>query len=534
LHVVEVGVLFAKCHFKVEEALGGKFLALTCDHWTSVAKESFLALTGHWIDENWVLRSGAMACARHYGKSTAEDVCQEVKDQFALYERLRFDHVAGLVSDTAGNMCAMGNLFMTPGDDYVAWFGCFAHILELTTGHAFDDANLPGCDEVMKKCRAMCTFFDKSTQALDHLKDIQRNNNIRIPVGVVQDVVTRWWSTLAMLERLLRLRTYIQMGVQAVPQLWRHDKTLTDAQWVIVTHVVEVLKPFMAAQRMMEGQSYVTISLVPFMVDKIRKKLRSTAFEHDDMSIRHLGRKLFDDFIVRWGDSAADSVFDMHLSLGPMRRPQGLPLKTMLAAVVDPRTTHMPFLCPDDRAKIKAALKTHMLQHMQKFGGDAVAPGVGGAADGGDGDDNHGDNGGGDKNGNGSDEEDFFAGINAEPPNVLPPDVGPVLLEDRVDAELDSFYAEIPLPIMQPTAPGAKAVFNNPLLWWQEHEKKYPILSQVTKTLLCIPATSAPSERLFSSAGLTIANNRARLAGDNAARLIFLHDAIPLLDALLD
>ena len=48
------------------------------------------------------------------------------------------------------------------------------------------------------------------------------------------------------------------------------------------------------------------------------------------------------------------------------------------------------------------------------------------------------------------------------------------------------------------------------------------------------PATSAPSERLFSSAGLTIANNRARLAGDNAARLIFLHDAIPLLDALLD
>ena len=45
--------------------------------------------------------------------------------------------------------------------------------------------------------------------------------------------------------------------------------------------------------------------------------------------------------------------------------------------------------------------------------------------------------------------------------------------------------------------------------------------------VLCIPATSAPSERLFSTADLTIAKDRARLASDTTNELIFLHDALP-------
>jgi hypothetical protein len=59
---------------------------------------------------------------------------------------------------------------------------------------------------------------------------------------------------------------------------------------------------------------------------------------------------------------------------------------------------------------------------------------------------------------------------------------------------------------------------------WRQHATKYPILSQLARKILCIPATSAPSERVFSVAGLAICNNRARLGGDIAAAQIFLHD----------
>ena len=44
---------------------------------------------------------------------------------------------------------------------------------------------------------------------------------------------------------------------------------------------------------------------------------------------------------------------------------------------------------------------------------------------------------------------------------------------------------------------------------------------------LVIPAISAPSERVFSTAGLTTASERSRLCPANAAELVFLHDVIP-------
>ena len=47
----------------------------------------------------------------------------------------------------------------------------------------------------------------------------------------------------------------------------------------------------------------------------------------------------------------------------------------------------------------------------------------------------------------------------------------------------------------------------------------------MARRYLCVPATSAPSERLFSAAGLTIAKDRASLNPETADALIFLHDA---------
>jgi len=101
-------------------------------------------------------------------------------------------------------------------------------------------------------------------------------------------------------------------------------------------------------------------------------------------------------------------------------------------------------------------------------------------------------------------------------------------LGEQVDAELARFYAE-PSLRLKITVNG-KGHFNCPLKWWQQREPKFPIISRVAKALLCITATSAPSERAFSSAGLTIANHRAGMHGDNAAAMIFLRSALPVIE----
>jgi len=69
------------------------------------------------------------------------------------------------------------------------------------------------------------------------------------------------------------------------------------------------------------------------------------------------------------------------------------------------------------------------------------------------------------------------------------------------------------------------STFNCPFSWWKVNKLKFPLLSELVHWLLSIPATSAPSERVFSSAG-----HRARLAPETANELVFLHEAMPALE----
>lgn len=40
----------------------------------------------------------------------------------------------------------------------------------------------------------------------------------------------------------------------------------------------------------------------------------------------------------------------------------------------------------------------------------------------------------------------------------------------------------------------------SPLQWWKENAARFPTLAILGKSYLCVPATSTPSERLFSTA----------------------------------
>lgn len=63
-----------------------------------------------------------------------------------------------------------------------------------------------------------------------------------------------------------------------------------------------------------------------------------------------------------------------------------------------------------------------------------------------------------------------------------------------------------------------------PLKWWEANEKKYPKLSNLARKFLCIPATSTPSERVFSTAGNIVRAKRSCLSSENIDILVFLYE----------
>ena len=63
----------------------------------------------------------------------------------------------------------------------------------------------------------------------------------------------------------------------------------------------------------------------------------------------------------------------------------------------------------------------------------------------------------------------------------------------------------------------------NPLLWWKMQEAIFPRLAKLTRKILCIPATSVPSERVFSKTGELVSARRANIKACNVDMIVFLN-----------
>ena len=62
----------------------------------------------------------------------------------------------------------------------------------------------------------------------------------------------------------------------------------------------------------------------------------------------------------------------------------------------------------------------------------------------------------------------------------------------------------------------------NVLTWWRVHKKLFPNLFKLVKVFLHIPATSVPSERIFSLAGYIVRARRSKILAANVDKAIFL------------
>lgn len=65
--------------------------------------------------------------------------------------------------------------------------------------------------------------------------------------------------------------------------------------------------------------------------------------------------------------------------------------------------------------------------------------------------------------------------------------------------------------------------WRTPMAWWQEKRLVYPRLYELMMKRLCIPASSATCERIFSKTGQLLGERRNRLSAKHVNELIFLH-----------
>ena len=193
------------------KAVRGKSVALTTDHWTSGATESFMTVTIHYIDDEWILRSCVLHTIEMPESHTAQNIADRLIACSAKFE-INPKNIIAIVRDGAANMgAAMRKLKESSEWDFES-VECVAHILQKCIKAALE---LPSIDNACAAARKLVGHFKHSVIAKDELKKQQllefksHDDHESKPVTITQEVKTRWNRTNDMAARLVKLRWHI-------------------------------------------------------------------------------------------------------------------------------------------------------------------------------------------------------------------------------------------------------------------------------------------------------------------------------------
>ncbi len=475
------------------------FVILTGNH------DAYISLTCHYI-HNWKLCSINLACDPFPGSHTADLIAKKVLEVSGRNGIVEAD-ICCLVTDNEPTMNAVGNLVS------FEWHGCLDHLIELVTGVVFASK---GVGDIMSQARTLVGFFQSSTQATETLCELQKIINPGQPaLRVESDVVTRWWSTYTMLERLVVLRPHIETFHVSK----KLKPFLDDDAWLICTYMVKALAPFMEIQTFFEGVEYVTISFVSVMVQVMRTIIANTLDEFKPVCSNRFRNALtseekeFEDvrakvftvanemkavFETRWGSGKPNTVFNEHKTHGYKNIRKGLPRLAMIASAVDPRTKALSGIPIEEHGLVWNEVKEEMKSE-EKAADQSVLSRTTTTT---------------------SSSSLSCQSVFVE--RQQRKNIFAIALAGGEESRTDKTVDEIKDELQAYQRVKQIDAYDDPLTWWQHHENEFPLTSRLAKRLLCIPATSAPSERMFSSAGLVARKKRERLAPDTVSSLVFL------------
>lgn len=189
--------LYEECLINTKELINfGSNFCLTTDCWTSRNTESYIAVTVHFINDNFELMSVLLECSAMVTNHTSKNLAHELRK--IVHEWDIEKKIVLAVSDSASNI-------KNAISKELGWrhFSCFAHTLNLIVN---DVLQVDAITEILNKIKIIVRHFKRSYISNEKLMSYQKNNGDQ-PLKLIQDVPTRWNSTYFMLERFFKLET---------------------------------------------------------------------------------------------------------------------------------------------------------------------------------------------------------------------------------------------------------------------------------------------------------------------------------------
>uniref|UniRef100_A0A8C5QMC0 BED-type domain-containing protein n=1 Tax=Leptobrachium leishanense TaxID=445787 RepID=A0A8C5QMC0_9ANUR len=460
----------------------GNALSFTTDCWTGPT-ESLMSLTCHFIDAGWTRRQLVLNTKVMQGSHTGEYIKEMflgMLDDWAISK----DRVMLVLRDSGANMVKGMRLAE------VSDLSCMAHTLQLVVNEGLSSQRaLIDIIAMLKRC---ATHFHHSIIAKQRLRSIQED--LDLPKNsLIQAVPTRWNSTLHMLQRMLEQKRALNIyagehGGYSCPNA---------GQWDIIGNLVETLIPIEEVTLEVSHYDSSVSSVIPCV--RVLEILLQDNEAPTTRGIKTLRQVMRDSLTKRFQKYEENK-------------------NVALACLLDPRYKNHVFSSDDVLAKAKEWLTDDVQQEMQQVQLPTERSSQ-------------------EEPSTSLEEQDAAEQLpkrQRTEKTVHPGQIDAIFshLLQRHTKESEStskisLEDELHLYLKEPVIDRRKG---DPLQWWKVNETHYKILASHARRYLCSPASSVPSERVFSEMAAIYEKNRSRLTGAHAEMLCFLHYNVLLLN----
>ncbi|CAF2895353.1 unnamed protein product [Rotaria sp. Silwood2] len=252
-------------------------LSITVDVWIDRRGRSFIGVTGHFLDLNYIPQALLLDFSRLKGPHTGENIRLVTRE---ILENLKFGLNVNDDDDTSpdanklqqndssikflddddlytlnewrlANWCENDKDLIENGEDVSSIrLPCFAHSLQLAVRDGLKDT--PYLSRSLLKCNKLAQRSSKSTKIVDLLDDIGKTIN--------RSNLTRWNS-----EYLL-IKSIIGLGKKTVDEITDiiddNELKFHNNDFTILQEAVDILEPFAEITTRIQSESIVTASLV--------------------------------------------------------------------------------------------------------------------------------------------------------------------------------------------------------------------------------------------------------------------------------
>ncbi|KAI2644978.1 zinc finger BED domain-containing 1-like protein [Labeo rohita] len=457
---VAIKELYEKCKSKIEAELSHvEYYATTTDLWSSRTTEPYMSLTVHFITEDFELKSRCLQTAFFPESHTAENIAEALREAVSAWGLDETRQVC-ITTDNAANMVKAADL------NKWTRLQCFGHRLHLAIENAVKkDGRI---DRAIGVCKKLVSHFSHSWKASDALAKVQKE--LSLPSHcLISECQTRWGSRQMMISRILEQQQALTQVLSADKKLRHLIPTWQDID--VLESVSKSLGPMLDFTDALSGDEYVSVSFVKPVLQLFNTSLLEMREEDTDLT-KNIKKKMLDYLNEKYEDDDTQKLLDM-------------------ASFLDPRFK-MDFISADKKTQVKATVASQMMECQKKSSCSTdVEPNVTSATQAKKA-----------KKSLGS----FFKQRETEAKGD-----SSLTLKDALEAELNTYLLTPPIDKEE-----------DPLAWWKVHKLSFPHLARLARKYLCIPATSSPSERLFSTSGNIVTCQRTCLKPAKVDRLVFL------------